>query len=95
MRTARAIAGEIRTQLKKGGSPQTVLPRHSGVVAFAQHETDDLVLKGLGWLLREAAKAKAILPFLMELRGSAPRLVLRCETLPPGPRQGSGQTKAG
>jgi 3-methyladenine DNA glycosylase AlkD len=51
-----------------------------------ENETDDIVLKGIGWLLREAAKADAaaILPFLMQIRESAPRLVLRtaCETLP-------------
>ncbi len=53
-------------------------------------ESDDMVLKGIGWVLREAAKAdpKAILPFLMRIRGAAPRLVLRtaCETLPPKTR---------
>jgi 3-methyladenine DNA glycosylase AlkD len=46
---------------------------------------DDMVQKGLGWLLREAAKAnpKQTVEFLMTLRERAPRLVLRtaCETL--------------
>ncbi len=55
-----------------------------------ENESDDMVLKGLGWLLREAAKAdaKAILRFLMEIRDRAPRLVLRtaCETLPAATR---------
>jgi 3-methyladenine DNA glycosylase AlkD len=50
-------------------------------------DEDDLVRKGLGWLLRETAKydAKRIVPYLMKIRGRAPRLVLRtaCETLPP------------
>jgi 3-methyladenine DNA glycosylase AlkD len=49
-------------------------------------DEDDMVQKGLGWLLREFAKADArrALPFLMKIRGQAPRLVLRtaCETLP-------------
>jgi 3-methyladenine DNA glycosylase AlkD len=49
-------------------------------------EEDDMVLKGLGWLLRETAKADArrAVPYLMEIRKNAPRLVLRtaCETLP-------------
>lgn len=49
-------------------------------------EEDDMVLKGLGWLLRETAKAdaKRTVPYLMKIRKSAPRLVLRtaCETLP-------------
>ncbi|MGD0989159.1 MAG: DNA alkylation repair protein [Candidatus Sulfotelmatobacter sp.] len=47
---------------------------------------DDMVQKGLGWLLRETAKfdAKRTVPYLMKVRGHAPRLVLRtaCETLP-------------
>jgi 3-methyladenine DNA glycosylase AlkD len=49
-------------------------------------DEDDMVRKGLGWLLRETAKynAKRTVPYLMEIRGRAPRLVLRtaCETLP-------------
>ena len=49
-------------------------------------DQDDMVLKGLGWLLRETAKfdAKRTVPYLMSIRGRAPRLVLRtaCETLP-------------
>jgi 3-methyladenine DNA glycosylase AlkD len=49
-------------------------------------DKDDMVQKGLGWLLRETAKfdAKRTVPYLMKIRGRAPRLVLRtaCETLP-------------
>jgi 3-methyladenine DNA glycosylase AlkD len=49
-------------------------------------DEDDMVQKGLGWLLRETAKAdpKRTVPYLMRIRRSAPRLVLRtaCETLP-------------
>jgi 3-methyladenine DNA glycosylase AlkD len=49
-------------------------------------DEDDMVQKGLGWLLRETTKhnaAKAI-PYLRKIRARAPRLVLRtaCETLP-------------
>ncbi len=54
-------------------------------------DEDDMVQKGLGWLLRETAKfdAKRTLPYLMKIRGKAPRLVLRtaCETLPAGVRK--------
>jgi 3-methyladenine DNA glycosylase AlkD len=54
-------------------------------------DKDDMVRKGLGWLLRETAKydAKKTLPYLMKIRGNAPRLVLRtaCETLPPSVRK--------
>jgi 3-methyladenine DNA glycosylase AlkD len=49
-------------------------------------DQDDMVQKGLGWLLRETAKANAArtVPYLMRIRTCAPRLVLRtaCETLP-------------
>jgi 3-methyladenine DNA glycosylase AlkD len=49
-------------------------------------DDDDMVQKGLGWLLRETAKfdAKRTVAYLMKIRGRAPRLVLRtaCETLP-------------
>ena len=54
-------------------------------------DEDDMVQKGLGWLLRETAKfdAKRTFPYLMNIRGRSPRLVLRtaCETLPPGVRK--------
>jgi 3-methyladenine DNA glycosylase AlkD len=50
------------------------------------NDQDDMVQKGLGWLLRETAKfdAKRTIPYLTKIRGRAPRLVLRtaCETLP-------------
>jgi 3-methyladenine DNA glycosylase AlkD len=49
-------------------------------------DEDDMVQKGLGWLLRETAKydARRTVPYLMKIRAHAPRLVLRtaCETLP-------------
>ncbi|MGP0019150.1 MAG: DNA alkylation repair protein [Candidatus Sulfotelmatobacter sp.] len=49
-------------------------------------DEDDMVQKGLGWLLRETAKfdPKRTVPYLMKIRARAPRLVLRtaCETLP-------------
>jgi 3-methyladenine DNA glycosylase AlkD len=49
-------------------------------------DEDDMVQKGLGWLLRETAKydPKRTVPYLMSIRERAPRLVLRtaCETLP-------------
>ena len=48
-------------------------------------DQDDMVQKGLGWLLRETAKAdpKRTVPFLLKIRDDAPRLVIRtaCETL--------------
>jgi 3-methyladenine DNA glycosylase AlkD len=43
------------------------------------YDQDDMVQKGLGWLLRETAKAapKRTIPYLMKIRDRAPRLVLR------------------
>lgn len=55
------------------------------------HDEDDMVQKGLGWLLRETTKyaAPMAVPYLLEIRRRAPRLVLRtaCETLPPSTRR--------
>lgn len=54
-------------------------------------DQDDMVQKGLGWLLRETAKAdaKRTIPYLMKIRRKTPRLVLRtaCETLPHATRR--------
>ncbi len=54
-------------------------------------DKDDMVQKGLGWLLRETAKdeAQRTVPYLMRIRKRAPRLVLRtaCETLPAATRK--------
>ncbi len=55
------------------------------------NDEDDMVQKGLGWLLRETAKADAerTIQYLMSIRNKAPRLVLRtaCETLSPSARK--------
>jgi len=62
--------------------------RLSGILL---NDGDDMVQKGLGWLLRETAKAdpKRTVPYLMKIRKNAPRLVLRtaCETLPVATRR--------
>ena len=54
-------------------------------------DRDDMVQKGLGWLLRETTKfdAKQTVPYLLKIRGRAPRLVLwtACETLPVSARR--------
>ena len=54
-------------------------------------DKDDRVRKGLGWLLRETAKAdvQRTVSYLMSIRETAPRLVLRtaCETLPRATRK--------
>lgn len=60
------------------------------VTAMLLHDEDLMVQKGLGWLLREAAKYNPdfAVPLLNKIRKTAPRLVLRtgCETLPPNLR---------
>jgi 3-methyladenine DNA glycosylase AlkD len=54
-------------------------------------DEDDMVQKGLGWLLRETANydARRTVPYLLKIRPRAPRLVLRtaCETLSRSARQ--------
>jgi len=54
-------------------------------------DADDMVQKGLGWLLREWCKYQpaTAVPVVMRIRPDAPRLVLRtaCETLPAAQRK--------
>ena len=54
-------------------------------------DEDDMVQKGLGWLLRETARydGPRTIPLLMSIQAQAPRLVLRtaCERLPAQDRQ--------
>jgi 3-methyladenine DNA glycosylase AlkD len=66
----------------------------SGITRLSEallSDEDDMVQKGLAWLLRETAKADAprAIPYLMSIRTKAPRLVLRtaCETLQPATRK--------
>ncbi len=55
------------------------------------NDKDEMVQKGLGWLLRVAAKVdpEQTIPYLMSIRERTPRLVLRtaCETLGPVERE--------
>ncbi len=54
-------------------------------------DSDEMVQKGVGWLLKEASKARPaeVARFLLSVKHDAPRLVLRyaCEKLAPGERQ--------
>ncbi len=62
-------------------------PEIKRITEILQNDPDDMVQKGLGWLLRETAKADAAktVPYLVTMRERLPRFVLRtaCETLPP------------
>lgn len=72
--------------LIQGTRQKRFMPEIQRLTNVLLRDEDDMVQKGLGWLLRETAKADArrTVPFLMKIRGKAPRLVLRtaCETLP-------------
>lgn len=72
--------------LIQGARRRMFLPEIQRLAALLLRDQDDMVQKGLGWLLRETAKAdrKRTVPFLMKIRRRTPRLVLRtaCETLP-------------
>src|SRR5512133_775229 len=73
--------------LIRGVRKQMFVPETKGVTAALLNDSDLMVRKGLGWLLREQAKYDRAhaLPLLRSIRRKAPRLVLRtaCETLPP------------
>jgi 3-methyladenine DNA glycosylase AlkD len=77
--------------LIRGSRVKMFFPQITKLSDFLLADKDDMVQKGLGWLLRETAKfdAKRTVPYLMNIRGRAPRLVLRtaCETLPTSTRR--------
>jgi 3-methyladenine DNA glycosylase AlkD len=72
--------------LVQGTRRKMFLPEIKRLSNLLLSDEDDMAQKGLGWLLRETAKAdaKRTVPYLMSIRERAPRLVLRtaCETLP-------------
>jgi len=72
--------------LIRGARTKQFFPETALLSEMLLKEEDDMVQKGLGWLLRETAKydPKRTVPYLMKIRTRAPRLVLRtaCETLP-------------
>ncbi len=77
--------------LIQGTRQKLFFPQIACLSNLLLEDEDDMVQKGLGWLLRETAKADPVrtVPYLMKIRGRTPRLVLRtaCETLPSGIRQ--------
>ena len=77
--------------LIRGSRAKMFFPEIKKLSNFLLGDEDDMVQKGLGWLLRETAKfdAKRTVPYLMKIRGRASRLVLRtaCETLTPAARK--------
>ena len=77
--------------LIRGARRKMFFPEITRSSALLFNDESDMVQKGLGWLLRETAKAdpKRTVPYLMRIRKNAPRLVLRaaCETLPPATKR--------
>jgi 3-methyladenine DNA glycosylase AlkD len=71
--------------LIRGARERRFFPEIVRLSGMLLKDQDDMVQKGLGWLLRETAKydPKRTVPYLMKIRARAPRLVLRtaCETL--------------
>jgi len=72
--------------LIRGARIRIFFPEITRLSDLLLDDRDDMVQKGLGWLLRETAKydAKRTIPYLMKIRAHSSRLVLRtaCETLP-------------
>ncbi len=72
--------------LIRGARQKMFFPQIAKLSDLLLSDQDDMVWKGLGWLLRETAKfdAQRTVPYLMKIQDRAPRLVLRtaCETLP-------------
>ena len=77
--------------LIRGARAKMFFPEIAKLADSLLSDQDDMVQKGLGWLLRETAKydARRTVPYLMKIRARAPRLVLRtaCETLPAAMRR--------
>jgi 3-methyladenine DNA glycosylase AlkD len=77
--------------LIRGARAKMFFPQITRLSNSLLADEDDMVQKGLGWLLRETAKhdARRAVPYLMTIREGAPRLVLRtaCETLPAAVRK--------
>ena len=77
--------------LIRGARTRMFFPEITKLSDSLLSDEDDMVQKGLGWLLRETAKfdAKRTMPYLMKIRERAPRVVLRtaCETLPPATKK--------
>ena len=76
--------------LIRAARAKMLFPETMKLSASLLYDEDDMVQKGLGWLLRETVKydARRTVPYLMSIRKLAPRLILRTasETLPASAR---------
>lgn len=77
--------------LIQGSRRKMFFPQIVRLSKILVRDQDDMVQKGLGWLLRETAKHNAAetIPFLIKISPNSSRLVLRtaCETLPVATRK--------
>lgn len=82
----RAAAVSLVTAARRGAMLRVVL----GLADLLMMDRDDMVQKGVGWMLKEASKLhqREVREYLMSWRGRAPALVLRyaSEKMPPGQR---------
>lgn len=87
----RAAAVSLIRAMRDANTRKQAFPHVKKVTALLLPDTDDMVQKGLGWLLRESAKAdaKLTMPLLLSIRERSPRLVLRtaCEKLTTADRE--------
>lgn len=77
--------------LIRGGRVKAFEPEIRKATELLCTDQDDMVQKGLGWLLREAVKynPEFAIPYVTKIRAKLPRFVLRtaCETLSPKARE--------
>ncbi len=84
--TAALAAARLGRGLAARDQPGIVWEEVQQITHALLEDEDDMVQKGLAWLLRETARfdGARTIPLLMSIRAKAPRLVLRtaCERLP-------------
>jgi len=71
----RAAAVSLIQEAKRGGNTGSIFR----ICEMLRHDSDDMVQKGVGWLLKETypRKPREVLKFLADWRATAPRLLLR------------------
>ena len=71
----RAAAVSLIRAVRSGETRKQAFPHVKKITAMLLADDDDMVQKGLGWLLRESAKAdaKLVIPLLMSIRNRSPQ----------------------
>ena len=71
----RAAAVALLQEAKAGRNTESIFE----ICTLLRHDADDLVQKGVGWILKEAypKRPREVLAFLQDWRATAPRLLLR------------------